>query len=825
MFRHYLITAARNIVRHKFYSSINIAGLALGLACAIFVILFIRDETSYDKWVPGSTRLYKLEQTVHLPGNPVVNNATVPFALPAVMQEEIPEVTAATRLNREGMTITVGNRQFPEAVDVVDPNFLQVVRLPLVSGDPAAALAQPESLVLSEDTAKKYFGTVNPLGQTVTVARAKCDKSDDACVSSQIELKVTGVMRNVPTNSQLAVDVLMPNTSVADRVSQEQKQDWTSPWYYSYVALAPGADPQAVIAKLAPILDRIESAVFRNPQLSIRGSRIYQVYMTPFAGVHLSSARYPNNMTPAGSWFTIYGIATVGLLIVLVACVNFMNLATARAMLRAREIALRKCVGASRRQLMTQFLGESVLVALCALVFAIAIVEILLPAYDRFLERPIAFHYLGDWPLSLLIFGIAIAAGVISGVYPALVLSRFRPATVLRANSSGQPGSNRLRSLLVVLQFAISVGLGIATIVVYKQIGFARDLDLGFDRSNIVVLSVTELTPSRREAFAQTLRTYPGVFATALSDAVPFQNSMALGFVEVPGQTGISVNRIMIGPDFAALYGLPVVAGRIFSETRGEDTLTNNNGHGSPANEGHNILINVAAAAQFGYTPQQAIGKTILYDGDHVNIVGVLGDVKFEGAREPVKPTVYFDDKSDARWLSVRISEQAVPAMLTSLDKSWHAFAPTTYLSKYFLSDQFGTLYRSDERQGVMFGVFVGIAIFIACLGLFGVAAFTAARRTKEIGVRKVFGARTRDILQLLLWQFSIPVLIANIIAWPVAYYYLHHWLESYAYRITLSPLYFLAAGVTALAISWVTIIAHALSVARASPIIALRYE
>lgn len=822
---HYFVMALRNLARHRLYSFINVAGLSLGLACAIFVMLFIRDETSYDKWVPGSTRLYKLEQTVRLPGSPVVENATVPFALPAVMKEEIPEVTAATRLIREGMTITVGNRQFPEAVDVVDPNFLQVVRLPLVSGDPAAALARPESLVLSEDTARKFFGTANPLGQSVTVASAKCDKSDDACESSPIELKVTGVMRNVPTNSQLVADVLMPNTSVADRVSQEQKQDWTSPWYYSYVVLAPGADPRVVIAKLAPMLDKIESAAIRNLQLSIRGSQLYQVSLTPFADVHLSSARYPNNMTPAGSWFTVYGIATVGLLIVLVACVNFMNLATARAMLRAREIALRKCVGADRRQLITQFLGESVLMALCSLVFALGIVELLLPVYDRFLERPIAFHYLDDWPLSLMIVGIAIAAGLISGAYPALVLSRFRPAMVLRTNSSGQPGSNRLRSLLVVLQFATSVGLGIATIVVYKQIGFARDLDLGFNRSNIVVLNATELTPKRREALAETLRAYPGVLSTALSDAVPFQNSRALGLVQLPGQPAISVNRIMIGPDFAALYGLPVVAGRILSETRGEDMLINNNGHGSPANDGHNILINVAAATQFGYTPQQAIGKTILYNGNHVKIVGVLGDVKFEGAREPVKPTVYFDDKSDARWLSVRISEQAVPVMLASLDKSWHAFAPATYLGRYLLSDALGTLYQNDERQGVMFGVLVSIAIFIACLGLFGVAAFTAARRTKEIGVRKVFGAGMRDIVRLLLWQFSIPVLIANAIAWPVAYYYLHHWLEGYAYHIALSPLYFVGAGTAALGIAWATVLVHILGVARSNAIHALRYE
>ncbi len=828
LFRHYLVTALRNLAKHKLYSFINIAGLALGLACAIFVILFIRDETSYDKWVPDSARLYRLELTEHVPGRSAMDMVSVPFSVPAAMQEEIPEVAAATRLIREGITLTVGDRQFLEGVDVVDSNFLQVVRLPLVSGDPATVLTQPESLVLSEDTARKFFGNANPLGQTVTVAKANCDKSDGPCESGPIVLKVTGVLRNLPTNSQLVADVLMPNTSVADRVSQQEKQNWTLPWYYTYVTLVSGADPQAVIAKLAPILDRGLSTALQNFQLSIRGSQFYQMHLTPFTDVHLSSAGYADNLTPAGSWITVYGIAAVGLLIVLVACFNFMNLATARAMLRAREISLRKCVGAGRWQLMTQFLGESVLMALCSLVLALAIVEILLPAYDRFLERPIAFHYLGDWPLSLMIVGIAIAAGLISGVYPALTLSSFRPATVLRTNSSGQRGSNRLRTVLVVLQFAVSIGLGIATIVVYKQISFARDLDLGFDRSNIVVLNAAVLTPSSRETLAQTLHSYPGVFSTALSSAVPFQNDNALGLARLPGQPDvISVNRILIGPDFPRLYGMSLVAGRLLSESRDEDTLIDSSDGGSlfPANEGHNILINVATAARFGYTPQQAIGKMIMYNRNHVNIVGVLGNVKFEGAKEPVKPTVYFNDKSRTNWLSVRLNGQDVPATLASIDKTWRALAPATYLWEYFLSNQFGTLYRSDERSGVMLGVLVGIAIFISCLGLFGVAAFTAARRTKEIGLRKVFGARTRDVVRLLLWQFSIPVLIANTIAWPIAYYYLHHWLESFAYRISLDPLYFLAAGAAALTIAWITICGHALRIARSRPIRALRYE
>jgi putative ABC transport system permease protein len=831
VFRNYLTIALRNIAKHKLYSFINIAGLALGLACVIFVILFIRYETSYDQWLPNSSRLYRLETTTHVPGGqPAIDSVAVPFPVPAAIKEEIPEVTAATRLRLETMTMTVGNRQFLQGVDVVDSNFLQVVRLPLVSGDPATVLAQPESLVLSENTARKFFGDANPLGQTITVAKAKCDGAEvTACKGATIALKVTGVLRNLPSNSQLVADAVMPNDSVADQESLAQKEDWVSPRYFGFLVLAPSAVPQAVIEKLAPILDRGTGPKLRNLNVSGRGSQIFEMHLVPFADVHLSSAGFhDNNMTPAGSWITVYGFAAIGLLILLIACFNFMNLATARAMLRAREIALRKCVGAGRRQLIIQFLGESVLMTLCALALALAIVEILLPSYDAILQRPIAFHYLGDWPLSLTILSVAIAAGLISGSYPALVLSGFRPATTLRTNNSGQPGTGRLRVILVVLQFAVSIGLGIAAIVVFRQISFARNIDLGFHQSDIVALSAWELTPSSRESLAQALRSHPGVVATALSSGVPFMGYNALGVVQVPGQPEvISVNKIMTSPEFPRLYDIPLIAGRLFSKSRATDTLSDDSALPAPAlaNEGHNVLIDVAAAARFGYTPRQAVGKTIIYNGNHVNVVGVVGNVKMEGAREPIKPTVYFNDQGGTWMISVRLNGQDIPGALSFIDKTYRTFAPAAFLSRYFLSDSAGTLYQSDEKQGLMFTICVAVAILIACLGLFGIAAFTTQRRTREIGIRKVFGARTRDIVRLLLWQFSIPVLIANFIAWLVAYYYLHQWLETFAYRISLNPLYFLTAGIAALAIAWFTVLAHSLTVARARPILALRHE
>jgi putative ABC transport system permease protein len=826
MFRNYLTVALRNIVRHKLYSFINIAGLAVGLACVIFIMLFVRDELSYDKWMPDSGNLYRLEGTVLIPGRPPLAMAVIQFPLPQAMKDQIPEVTGMTRVWPEGMTLTVDGRRFFEHVNVVDPGFFRVIKLPLISGDPSQVFRQPESIVLSETAARKYFGTADPMGK-IMVTDAACPLGHTGCTDRTVSLKVTGIMRDIPHSSQLSGDVFIPNTSLADKYRQEDKREWLEENGWGYVTLAPGTDPRTVIAKTAPILDEAMTGEFRKFGINRTGSEANRIHLTPFTQVHLTSDRWMYNMTPPGSWTTLYGVGAIGLLVMLVACFNFMNLATARAMLRAREIALRKTLGAGRGQIIAQFLGESVLTALLALVFALAIVEILLPAFDGFLQRPIAFHYLADWPLLLSVVAVAVAAGLLSGSYPALVLSGFRPASVLRTNSSGQSGSGRLRAVLVVVQFAISIGLGICAVGVLSQINFARNIALGFRHDNVLIVhGGGRITADMRESFVQTLRGNPGVLDIAGSDFSPFDNGQSTVPVQTPGQSEtIGLNQIRISPNFPRFYGIRLVAGRLLSDSRSQDRM--NSAlilSGNPANEGHNLLINEAAAARLGLTPQQAVGRTILYNHNHVRVVGVLADAKFAGAREPVKPTSYVYDPAAPVELAVRLRADTIPQTLNFIDKSWRAFAPTA-IERHFLDDSFGKLYQADERQGEMFGVFVGIAIFIACLGLFGLAAFTAGRRTKEIGIRKVFGARSRDVVLLLLWQFSIPVLIANAVAWPVAWYYLHDWLQGFAYRITLSPLYFVSAGLLALVIAWVTIFAHALRVARANPVHALRTE
>ena len=827
MFRNYLVTALRNMARHKLYSFINISGLAIGLACVIFVLLFVRDELSYDKWIPDTQNLYRVEVEIYVAGRDPLALATIPFPMTGAMRDGIPEVTGITRLYSNPVTLMVGDRQFLQRVTSVDPGFFQIIKLPLIQGDPSRVFQDPQSLVLSESAARKYFGTTDVIGKIIATS-ANCEAADAACLGRMVSLKVTGVVRDIPHNSQLNADVFLPNTSIADHTPTKSKYAWDWENGYGYVRLAPGADPRTVVAKMAPILDRAVTGRLSASGSVLKGSQAYTVHLTPFTDVHLTSARWQDNNTPAGSWTTVYGVGVIGFLILFVACFNFTNLATARGLLRAREIALRKTHGANRGQLIVQFLGEAVLMALLSLVLALALVEILQPAFGRFLQPPMALNYVGDWPLLLIIIGIAIAAGLMSGSYPALVLSGFRPAMVLRANNTGQAGSGRLRSALVVLQFAVSIGLGIAAAVVFTQINFARNIDLGFRKDNILVVrGAGLLTIEGRNGFVQQLRSNPGVLDTAMIAIPPFDTGQTTSLVQLVGRPEhIELNGRVIGINAMQMLGMKLVAGRLLSDKRVQDAVREGNVDGAAANEGHNVLIDEAAASRLGLTPQQAIGQTIIYEKkSHLHIVGVLASAKFGGAREPAKASVYLYDPKFVATAMIRLRPDAMPQTLSFIDRAWHSFAPTKAMQRHFLDDDFGRLYQADERQGEMFGLFVGIAIFIACLGLFGLAAFTAGRRTREIGIRKVFGARVRDVVFLLLWQFSTPVLVANAIAWPVAWYYLHDWLQGFAYRITLSPAYFVGAGAIALAIAWATVFVHALRIACANPIRALRYE
>jgi len=811
MIWNYLVTALRSFRRHKLYGFINIAGLAVGLACAIFIILYLRDELSYDKWIADSQNIWRVETTFSSPGRDHDFFPSVPFPVINVMRAQIPGVLDRTHLIPENMTAQVGDHQFAAKLNFVDPNFFQMIKLPLVAGDPAKVLAQPDSVVLSETTARQYFGTADPVGKTINVGGSHT-------------LKVTGVLRDLPHNTHLAADLVAPNTSQADRMNQQARQQWRNVQGWGYVKLAPGIDLARMAAQLKIMTDKSLDPK-KQMNLNVKGSEILHLHLTPFRNVHLD----PFGPTEHGSWTMIYGFAAIAGLILLIACFNFMNLATARAMVRAREISLRKVMGAKRGQLVVQFLGESVLTALVALVLAVALVELLLPAFDSFLNRPITFNLLTEWPLTLTVVGVAILAGLFGGIYPALVLSGFRPAATLGTSSSGMSGSGILRTTLVVLQFAISIGLGIATIVVFSQLNYARAVDIGFDRHNLVVIrGADRMPPSQREALRQGLMAEPSIERVAASNMVPFDGTILVDQFRLPdGVQQFTIRDINIDPDFLSVYGMKLLAGRNLSRARGEDAFPDMDAKPKPTNLHANILITAAVARQVGFTVEQAVGKTILTGDQKVpcTIVGVVGDTYYDSLQTPLQPIIYYYDPKGPGPLTIRIKPGQTRDALAAVDRIWHHQMPTITIRRQFQDASFDKLFTDDEKQGSIFAIFVGVAIFIACLGLFGLSAFTVERRTREIGVRKVFGARTRDIVRLLLWQFSIPVLIANLIAWPVAWFYLRHWLEGYAYRISLNPIYFLAGGLAALVIAWVTVIAHAVMVARANPVHALRYE
>jgi putative ABC transport system permease protein len=828
MIRNYLIIALRNLARHRLYSFINIAGLTVGLTCAIFIILFVRDELSYDRWIPGTEHLYRVERTTtYNPGRPPSVLSGTAFPVPDVMLAELPEIKAAVHLEVYRMSVTTGDRQFLDQVNVVSPNFFQIIRLPLITGDRAALLVQPESVVISERAARKYFGSKPAIGQMLKVG-GLCEYGDpniSGCVMREASVIVTGVMRDLPHNTQLSGEVFIPNTSAGDPMSQYRKADWgSSSGGWGYVELRPGADVRSVMAKLPALIDR-NFDPRKTSGISLRGSAVEHYGLTPFRDDHLSTDQY-GSLRPAGSWATVYGFAAIGALIVLIACFNFTNLATARAMVRAREISLRKTMGARRGQLMVQFLGESVLMALISLTLALALVEMLLPLYDGMIGKPIVLDYLNDWPLLLSSLGMAVLVGLLGGLYPALVLSSFRPASVLRTSAGGHSGSGLLRTALVVMQFAVTIGLGIAALVVFAQISFARMADLGFKKDGIVIINALSLAPSSQQGLVRALNADPALEGATLSGSVPFDGQSWGSTIGMPGVPGTSSIRwFPMQPDFLSLYHIRLLSGRALSESHGADTWRDDS-------TAANVVINRAAAELFGFSPQSAVGKSFFrYNPTgkikkvRLTIVGVTADFVFDNNRKQIVPTFYAYYPDDTYLVSVRVPAGGVLQALSAIDRTWHAFAPSIAINRHFLDADFERQFLADEQQGTMFGIFVGISIFIACLGLFGLAAFTAERRTKEIGIRKVFGARVQDVVALLLWQFSIPVVIANAIAWPVAWYYLHGWLQGFAYRIPLSPVYFLGAGAAALVIAWATVFVHARRVAGANPIHALRYE
>ena len=833
MFQNYVVVALRNLAKHRLYSFINIAGLAVALASAILIMLFVRDELSWDKWIPGQNNLYRAEGVVYPPGRDPITASSSMYPLADVLKNEISGVVETTRLTQQNSAVKYGDKSFFEPINPVGANFFQVIQIPLLKGDPATVLARPDTAVITQSIAKKYFGDEDPTGKVFIF-------------DTGATVEVTGLIADLPHNTHLDSKIFIPLGSKADRAygpdgpNNPGANNWLSFNYYTYFRIAPGVAIDSVVAQFP---DMVRKYVRPEPLGLPAGSdtaELLKLNAVAFDELHFSTSQLTFGDVPAGDWGTIYGFTIIAALILLIACINFMNLATARATQRAREVAMRKVVGASRRQLIVQFLGESVMIAIFSLIVALALVELLLPVYSTFVDRPIALSYLRDWDVALGALAMAVITGLLGGIYPALVLSGFRPATVLKSNRSGQSGSGNLRAALVILQFSISIGLGITAAVVYGQTLYARSFDVGLKRDNMLILTGIgrDQVEPVRETLRNELKANPDVISVVASQSVPFDTNEnnTLWMVSDNPADNIIIRQMDVEPEFFEAYGIKLIAGRFLSKDRGEDRRdVDVEDFNAPEPENLSVLINEAAVRRLGFkTPQEAIGKTVresVGPGSESEttavrvIVGVVADAHFDSLRQPILPTRYVYTPDGVNHFTVSIKGENIQATTEFVRQTWARLVPDLPIRLAFLDDSYQALYAQDAKRGEMFGLFTVIAIVVACLGLFGLASFTAERRTKEIGIRKVFGARVRDIVGLLLWQFSKPVLIANLIAWPVAWYYLHDWLKGFAYRIDLGPGYFLAAGLGALVIAWGTVALHSMRVARSKPVNALRYE
>ena len=833
MWRNYLTVGIRSLAKNRAYAAINILGLAIGMAACLMILLFVRYEFSYDKWIPGVENAYQLQswyksketgEEDKLQMTPYIAGKRLAKDFPQI-EREIYAFTTEPVLIRNGEAVTLKDFIF------TDGNLLEILQLPLLKGD-RNALSQVGTAVITRSEAIKRLGTDNVVGSTLSViSRGKTR-----------DLRITGVLADLPKNSHIeATTIARIDYPAFTYDTPDQLTCWGCQGGYSYVKLRPGSDPKAIEAGL-PAWEKRNIPDENAGDARFNAGDDQDWHLANPRDIHIGPAQ-SGSMRPGNDRRTIITFAVIAMLILGMAVVNFINLATARASQRAREVSLRKVLGATRKQLIVQFIGESVIVAVLSMLIALALVELLMPLFAAFLDADMSVAYFGAGGIALPVVLLVLIVGVLGGLYPAFFLSRFQPAQVLKANKSAAetPGTGRLRNALVVAQFAVSIGLIICTAVIYTQTVYARTVDPGYKRDHI--LQVDELSRyqmiGKGEAVTEQTKRVPGVVAvgrTGIGVATVNQNNTG---VLVPGRTDpVNIGYYDVDIGFRDAMGLTLIAGRWFDDTRPLDDMSlpyppDEAAQKALVQRGGSIVINELAAKRLGFSdPAKAVGKTFgaaLVENElglvPTTIIGVVKDSRFRSVKEPLDPIMFVNARTGIHSHMIVRFRGDPAAVRDGVEKVWKQIAPDVPFSAEFSEDVIGKLYKADDARAKIFAAFALLAVVVGCLGLFGLAAFTAERRTKEIGIRKVLGARTRDIVQLLVWQFSRPVVIANVIAWPIAWWVMRDWLNGFDARISLTPVPFLIAGVLALLIAILTVGGHAVRIARSSPIHALRYE
>ncbi|MBD2751566.1 ABC transporter permease [Spirosoma validum] len=789
MLRNYIKIAWRNLWKNKTFSFINILGLALGMACSLLIMIWVQDELHMDRYHKNDSRLYRVMENQHYVG--VINTyASTPGILAENIVKDIPEIQMASQaLWEESILFTVGNIFEKEKGRSAQGDFLTMFSFPLKEGNPKTALKRPDGLVISQKLADKYFKGQNPMGKTVRI-----DNKDD--------VMVTGILADIPETSSLKFDFLLSYERW--QKTNTWSKDWENNGPRCYVLLAPNTSVDKVNAKIKNYIKT------KNKDSNV------ELFLQNYGESYLYS-KWEGGKQTGGRIEYVKIFSIVAIFILAIACINFMNLATARSVKRAKEVGVRKVVGAFRYSLVSQFLGESILITLLSLVFSILIVLLILPVFNGLTEKQLTLNFANPAFL-LLMIGLAMLTGLISGSYPALFMSSLNPVVILKGGLKFKSSATYFRKGLVILQFGLSIMLILGTIVVYRQIQFIQNKNLGYNREDLLYMPLEGDLQKNFQTFRQELEKQPGIKAVTCSQSDPLAVGSSTQGVRWPGKDTtqlILFSQNAVSFDYVRTMGIKLLDGRDFSTDYSTDTS--------------NYLINEASARKIGY--KNPVGKELTMWGKKGKIIGLMKDFHFNSLHTAIEPLILRLERgandTTNYWGNVLVRTQAgqTKQALASMEASFKKFNPRFPFNYFFTDQEFANLYKAENTVSKLSSYFAFLAIFISCLGLFGLAAFTAEQRTKEIGVRKVLGASVANLVGMLSKEFIQLVLFAALLAFPLGWYFLSGWLEKYAYRINLEWWYFAATIVLAVLIAVLTVSFQSIKTALVNPVKSLRSE
>ena len=817
MFRNYFKISLRNLLRNKGFSFINLFGLTIGITCCLLIGLYIANELSFDKYHANADRIWRVSRLFTNKDGSMrlhLGHLAPPFA--PLLKNEFPDIEEATRLFSYNATFRHGDQLYIEdQFYAAEPNFLKIFDVPFIAGDPGTALNDPLTMILSESTAKKYFGenymAQDPLSQTM--------KFD-----SRADFKITGIYKDFPYNSHMHPEILASFETMRDTnfYGEEQlRTNFGNNAFSTYLLLPKDYPVDKLEAQFPAFIDEVMASNNPDPNAP-KPSSTTSLHLTPLTDIHLHG-HLDTEIETNGDIKRVWIFSIIAVFVLLIACINYMNLSTARSATRAREIGVRKVVGAFRREIMGQFLSESILLAIGATVLAVGLTLIALPLVNNVIGQQLQVQTAWLTFVPLIVLGLAVITGFLAGTYPAFFLSSLSPLKTLKTATGGTAtSSSLLRKTLVVSQFAISVALIIAVLVVFRQLTFMQDKELGLEKDHIAAMAFFPSLAPQYDAFRNEMLSGPAVKNITRSTRLPagrLLDSFGSAKVQLEGdslmQSTVNLKFVTMDHRFVPTFGLEMAAGRNYREDQGADRF-------------ESFILNEAAIRQMGFkSNEEAVGKRIQYGGRNAHIVGVLKDFNFESLHQDILPMIVFipRDSTFFNFISVQLDGNRIQEGVTHMESTWNKFLPNLPFDYHFIDEDYAQLYEAEQRQGRVFIGFAILAIFIACLGLFGLAAFVAQQRVKEIGVRKVLGATTAGIVGLLSKDFIKLVIVALIIASPLAWWFMHQWLDNFAYRINISWWIFATAGVLAIVIAFLTISAQSLKAALANPVESLRSE